>query len=137
MNVYTAEQKDNSPFVKLDHNEHRFQFRGESRPENAQKFFQFIIEWIEEYDKLIWYIKDISKKKVEAVCEFNLDYFNSTSAKFILDIIKAFQAIQASNQETFNIVFEWHHDKLDEDMKESGLEYADMVNSEFVFVIND
>jgi hypothetical protein len=137
MKLYTVEQKDNSPFVQLDHKAHKFEFRGESRPENAQKFYQYILDWIEQYDKLIWYMKDISKKKVDAVCEFNLDYFNSTSAKFILDIIKAFQKIQDSNQETFSVVFEWHHDKLDDDMKESGLEYADMVDCEFVFVVND
>ncbi|MBL4703539.1 MAG: DUF1987 domain-containing protein [Flavobacteriales bacterium] len=137
MNIYTIKQKDNSPYVHLDHNQHNFEFRGESRPENAQKFFKFILDWIEEYDKLIWYMKDLSRKRVEALCVFDFEYFNSTSAKFILDIIYAFQKIQLANQATFNIVFEWHFDKLDADMKESGLEYEDMIGMKFNFVEKD
>ena len=134
MNIYKVEQKENTPYVHLDHNLHRLEFRGESRPENAQKFFRFIVEWIDEYDKFIWYLKDISDKKVEAVCIFNFDYFNSTSAKFVLDIVESLQKIQQDNSEIFKIEFEWHYDKKDHDMKESGLEYEDMVGSKFNFI---
>ena len=63
--------------------------------------------------------------------EFKLDYFNSTSAKFILDI---FMKLQTFRKDEINIKVKWHYAKPDLDMKESGEEFAEMTGIPFEYI---
>jgi hypothetical protein len=112
----------NSPRVVLDPEGNQFEFSGESRPENVRKFYIPILEWLEQFS---------GKPSGDCIFIFNLEYFNSTSAKYILDIFKVLQTIQAAGH---TIQVKWHYEEDDEDMYEVGLEMSRMSGLSFDYV---
>ena len=77
----------NTPSVILDPEKNQFQFSGESRPENVRNFYLPVLEWLENFSA------DLAggspeEKKRDRQFHFNFEYFNSTSAKYILDLFK-------------------------------------------------
>ncbi len=117
----------NSPRVELDPADNRFEFSGESRPENVRSFYLPILDWLEEY------AADLSKNgnKDPLTFNFNLEYFNSTSAKYILDIFKSLYSIHESGNE---VLIRWHYEEDDEDMYEVGMEMSRMSRLPFEYV---
>ena len=83
MEALRIEATEFTPEVIMDPASNVFEITGESRPENAGKFYKEILDWLDNYYNLRYW-KDSKFSGVEAVFEFKLDYFNSTSAKFIV-----------------------------------------------------
>lgn len=115
-----------TPKVVLDSVNNTFEISGESRPENTSKFYNPIISWLSNYSSVLYFQKNQFGKSHKMSLKFQLDYFNSTSAKFILDI---FIQIEKMHKEGYEAEIVWNYDKRDEDMKESGLEFAKLVKS--------
>lgn len=124
MDNLLLEVTQTTPKVILDSAKNTFEISGESRPENASKFYAPIINWFHEYDALLYFQKNQYGKSKEVILKFQLDYFNSTSAKFILDI---FYQIGKMNQEGYKAEIHWLYDQRDTDMKEAGEEFAKLV----------
>jgi hypothetical protein len=120
----------NSPRVVLDPEEKVFEFSGESRPENVKSFFMPVLEWLEDYaDELS--AQDPANGKFPLEFHFNFEYFNSTSAKFILDIFKTLSKLHTEGRE---VGVKWHYEEDDEDMLEVGKEMSRMSRLPFDFV---
>lgn len=117
----------NSPGVNLDPSGNKFEFSGESRPENVRNFYLPILEWLESF------AGEVSGKEGDTPLEFsfNFEYFNSTSAKYILDIFKILNTIHGSGSP---VKVSWHYEEDDEDMYEVGLEMSRMAGLPFDFV---
>jgi hypothetical protein len=117
----------NSPGVTLDPEGLRFEFTGESRPENVRSFYLPILQWLEKF------ADEQNGKGGDRPLEvnFNLEYFNSTSAKYILDIFKIFNTIKKAGT-TLRVI--WHYEEDDEDMYEVGMEMARMSGIDFEYV---
>lgn len=116
-----------SPRISFDTKERKFLIAGESRPENAGRFYSPVLEWIKKYCSI-----ELNVNKTQPlVFDFRLEYFNSTSAKFILDIIKELE--EAAKKGT-NITCNWHFNKQDEDMKEAGKEFKKLSEAPFNLV---
>ncbi len=124
MNTLTIEPTDFSPKVVLDPTKNVFELSGESRPENTSKFYMPILEWLVQYQGVLYWEKDKFGQGALRTFEFKLDYFNSTSAKFIMDVL---MQLDKMAQEGYNINARWHFDKRDEDMKESGEEFSKLL----------
>ena len=124
MNALIIEPSDFSPKITLDPTKNIFEFSGESRPENTSKFYTPILQWLEQYQSVLYWEKDKFGQGAQRVFEFKLDYFNSTSAKFIMDILIQLDKMA---QEGYGIKARWHYDKRDEDMKESGEEFSKLL----------
>ncbi len=122
MEKLTIHSTLNSPRVVLDPAENLFEFSGESRPENVRNFFLPILEWLEQF-----------ASEVAGPCtfSFNFEYFNSTSAKYILDIFKILHTIQDSGNE---VRVKWHYEEDDEDMFEVGQEMSRMSGLSFDYI---
>jgi hypothetical protein len=110
-----------TPSVILDPVNSKFEFVGESRPENTAKFYNPIISWLEEYRSTLYFQKSSLGRSAKLSLNFKLDYFNSTSAKFILDL---FFVMEKMVKEGYEVEIVWQYDKRDIDMKESGEEFA-------------
>lgn len=121
----------NSPSVILDPESNKFEFSGESRPENVRKFYLPILEWLE---KFATEQKSNSDRMSSLHVEFNFEYFNSTSAKYILDIFKALNVL---NDMGIEILVKWLYEEDDEDMLEVGQEMSRMSKLEFEYVNTD
>jgi hypothetical protein len=117
----------NSPRVELDHEKNLFEFSGESRPENVRNFYLPVLDWLEEFSA------EVSKNKSNTplVFNFNFEYFNSTSAKYILDIFKSLYGIHENGNE---VLIRWHYEEDDEDMYEVGMEMSRMSRLPFEYV---
>jgi len=114
-------QSDDAPLVNFDVNIRVFTLAGESRPENASKFYSPIIKWMNEY-----FAASENSKNKSIIFVFKLDYFNSSSAKYIMDIILL---IKKQIDNGYKIEIEWHYDARDEDMMEAGKEFSGKFSS--------
>ena len=124
MNALILESSEFTPKVTLDPSANKFEISGESRPENSGKFYEPIIGWLEQF-------RNNGKSGSKMLFEFKFDYFNSSSAKYILDILKQLNAYHGAGGA---ITIKWSYDALDEDMKESGEEFAKLINVPFEFL---
>lgn len=125
MNPLIIEPTEFTPKVILDPTQNIFEFSGESRPENTSKFYNPILKWFEQYQSVLYWEKDkYGQQGPPRVFTFRLEYFNSTSAKFIMDILIMLDKMA---QDGCNVQVKWHFDPRDEDMKESGEEFAKLL----------
>ena len=130
MDSLIIEATEDSPKIMFDTASNRFIISGESRPENAGKFYTPLINWIVKYEETLYSLKQQLKDDA-VIFIFKLDYFNSTSAKYIMDvllIIKKFVDLG------YKINIEWHYDKRDDDMLDAGNEFSDTVDLKFNFI---
>lgn len=110
--------------VVIDPATNKFEITGESRPENTSKFYSPIITWFDSYRSVLYFQKNSFGKSKKLSVSFNLEYFNSTSAKFILDI---FFQLEKVHKEGYEAEIVWNYDARDTDMKESGEEFSKYV----------
>lgn len=106
-----------TPQVTLDADQPLLEIKGRSLPEDCVEFYAPVFEWLSEY-----------KQHPNAFTHFvfKLDYFNTASSKIILDLLIALKSIP-------NIKIHWHYTDDDEDILESGLEFAEQVTIPFEF----
>ncbi len=100
----------------------QFIITGQSRPENADDFYQGIINWVESQKEAI---SNLSRP----LLQIDLEYFNSTSLKNILRLLRH---LLATNHDNFRV--EWFYDKDDESAKEEGIELSEVLKKKFVFI---
>ncbi|MFK7899744.1 MAG: DUF1987 domain-containing protein [Cyclobacteriaceae bacterium] len=97
--------------------------RGRSIPENSLAFFQELYTWIENYGLN-------PNPSTEMIIQ--LDYFNTSSSKCILDLMKRLETISENGHKVF---VKWYYDEDDEDMLESGEDYQDLIELNFEFIV--
>ncbi len=77
-----------TPKVMLDKKNLIFEIEGESRPENVYDFYCPIITKLKnELESISRDLKQAGHSKTSFKADFKLSYFNSSSAKFISDIL--------------------------------------------------
>jgi len=118
----------NSPEVHFDPDNNRFEIRGESRPSNVYAFYDELIRWVDEYSV---YLSGPHER--EDIVEFNLDlnYFNSSSARYILDFCKKVAVLRSKRE---NVKVRWHYEADDIDILEAGKEMSRMAKIPFEYV---
>jgi len=117
-----------TPRVILDHEEHYLEISGESRPNDVREFFGPIIQWMNDYSESLQRSGNIRNPFVS---HFNFNYFNSASAKCILDICKILARIKSGGTD---ISVKWYYVMGDDDMKETGREMEMIVNLPFELI---
>ena len=108
---------EDTPNIMFDKGKGVFEMSGRSLPEDAATFFKPVLDWLEAY-----------KGQANATTEFavKLEYFNTASSKLLLDILTKVETIDGAK-----IV--WFHFEDDEDMKEAGEEFSELVELPFEF----
>jgi len=114
MDRLTIEPTENSPAIDFDFAAGRFSITGESYPENVAAFFSPIME------RLSGYLDD--KTDGGIVFTFELIYFNSSTAKVLMEI---FDALEDAAGRGLAVTIDWRHDSEDDTMKELGEEFAE------------
>jgi hypothetical protein len=84
---------------------------GRALPENAEKFFAPLIAWVTGF------------AAEEINIEINLDYFNTSVSKQMLDFFKVIE----KNPETRTINLKWMYEEGDDEMLESGELYKELL----------
>jgi hypothetical protein len=108
--------------------------KGSSRPENVRDFYYPIIETLQNYfDSIVKDQKLIAESKEKPFkFNFKLDYFNSSSAKFISDILTI---VKDYYEKGIQFKVYWYFDEGDDDMKEVGEDFADMISFPFNYIM--
>lgn len=100
------------------------EFTGSSFPENAIKFFDPLIKWIQDY------MLNVTGK---ITVNFRFDYLNSSSIKYISDIVDKIEFYHTSGAEA---VINWYYDENDEDVQEMGEDFKEDVTLPFNIIMN-
>lgn len=125
-------QTDTTPEINFSPDENIFILRGKSDPEDVRAMYYPVIKWVKIFvdDILEGEYKKYSPEnplKMQA----DLEYFNSSSAKFFYDIFSELKRLGTNN---IPVIVEWFYDEEDIDQKEAGSDIALLVEMEFVFV---
>ena len=104
------DKSKNNPEISLDKEKNIFKISGRSIVEDPNKFYMPIYDWIDEY------VKDPNP---ETEFHFDLEYFNSSSARQIMKLIILLENIQKTNNKVKVI---WLFEEGDEMSEERGEE---------------
>jgi len=122
MDNITIAGTERSPEIIFDFGANKFSMRGMSYLENAAKFFDPLLE------KLQAHLDAQDDAWIDF--EFELTYFNSSSARVLLRLFNLLDEIaEKGNKVTLNWIFEAEDDNLEELGEELGedLEHAELV----------
>ncbi len=136
MTIYNIDATEFTPSVLLNHEKHLIEFVGESRPENINHFFDPINKWIEEYGPYVFYLESINESAINIVVNFKLEYFNSSTAKKLLDVLEKLSII-SKKATKINLTINWFYDVEDEDMLDTGQEYEKLAGLKFNIIPNN
>ncbi|MCS7086661.1 MAG: DUF1987 domain-containing protein [Bacteroidia bacterium] len=125
MNPLRIAPTDETPKVDFSPESGQFSIVGNSYPENSTKFYTPVLEWLRNF------AAETSGKKI--TLDFNFEYFNTSSAKYILEILRVIQQCQKNGNEC---LVRWHYMEEDTDMQEAGEDYRDSIDLPFEFVVH-
>jgi hypothetical protein len=108
-----------TPSVKLDALTGMVEIKGRSIPENSLEFYKPLIEWVEKYS---------ADSQSETNVHIQLEYFNTSSSKCLLDFFKRLETINNK------VVINWYYEQDDEDMLEAGEDYEAIINVPFKMI---
>jgi len=129
MNKVIISPTSNTPKVILDPDNFIFEISGESRPFDVPTFYQPLLTWLEEFGKHLAKMNDVIRP-FDFI--FNLEYFNSLSAKYILDLCKKLSKI---HMEGYPINVKWQYEDGDDYMLETGQEMSKISRLPFEYEI--
>ncbi len=113
------EAAKDTPEIKFVAEKGELFIEGQSYPESASEFYNQIIQLITEYGE---------KSNVNLTISFKFIYFNTSSSKAILDILDILEVFHEQGKEP---KVNWYYEKDDEDIKESGEEFAEDIKFSF------
>ncbi len=122
MEPISIEGTPKTPTVNFDATTGIIEVKGRSIPENSIEFYRPLVEWLEEYSK--------EPQKLTTV-NIQLEYFNTSSSKCILDVFKKLEAIKKARNE---VVINWYYEEDDEDMLEAGEDYESIIRIPFKMI---
>jgi hypothetical protein len=111
-----------TPNVRFDGNQGLIEIKGRSIPENSIEFYKPLVDWLDRYSQT---------PKQSTKVNIQLEYFNTSSSKCILDVFKKLETIHKSNHE---VVINWYYEEDDEDMLEAGEDYESIIRIPFKMI---
>jgi hypothetical protein len=128
MRKLIIDKTSNSPKVILDPEKKVFEISGESRPPDVSAFYDEILNWMDDYSIHLVKTREMDEP---VVFNFDLEYFNSSSAKYLLDFCKQVAVVKSKGK---NVGVNWHYEEGDMDMLEVGREMSRMSKIPFEYV---
>ena len=119
MTPFTHIGTEDTPTVRLDASAPEFLIADRSLPEDAFEFYKPIFEWLEEYAK---------NPKEKTVFKFELEYFNTSSAKQLSKILLFLKKLSKE------VEIIWCYQLDDVDMFNSGKRFEKLTELNFSMV---
>src|SRR5579872_6481105 len=104
MEKINIESTPKTPSINFDFEKGFLEIKGRSIPENSIEFYKPLVDWLDKY---------ASKPKTSTNVNIQLEYFNTSSSKCILDVFKKLEFIHKNGSE---IIINWYYEEDDEDM---------------------
>ena len=122
MDTIVIEGTPKTPSINFDAVAGKIEIKGRSIPENSIEFYRSLIECLEAY---------ATAPLANTTVNIQLEYFNTSSSKCILDIFKRLENISKAGS---NIVINWYYEEDDEDMLEAGEDYQSIIKVPFKMI---
>ena len=110
--IVTGDYKQ--PDVNLDAEKGLIEISGRSLPEQTTAFYTPIIEWVDNY---------VQSPAKETTINYHLNYYNSSSKKYLLDILEKFTPLYKNGKK---ITFNWHYEEDDDEAEDAGILYGEL-----------
>ena len=104
MEAINIKPTDVSPEVIFDPAKKKFSIAGWSRPESPSKFYAPVVKWIDDFG---------SEGLINATVDFNIEYFNTPSARVLREILDQLEKLFKKG---IKITINWYYE--DESAKE-------------------
>ncbi len=115
MNSLYQSKTSRTPEIILDPKKGIFEIEGRSIPENSVEFYQPVMQWMDAYRH---------KPNFQTTFVVKLEYFNTSSSKCLIDIIRKLEKIFLDGHQ---VSLEWYYDEEDDDMRESGEDFKEIL----------
>jgi len=122
MDNFFIERSKQTPEIKFNAESGVLEIMGRSIPENTFDFFNPVLSWLDEYSQ---------NPASKTVVKVNLEYFNTSSSKYILEILKRVKNIMNDGHD---VLVEWYYEEDDEEMMETGEDYEDVSGLPFTLI---
>ncbi|MDX2191694.1 MAG: DUF1987 domain-containing protein [Bacteroidota bacterium] len=119
MDTLVIEPKSKTPKINFDASVGHMEISGISCAENSVEFYKPVIDWIDNYKNEI---------KKDTTVDINYKYFNTSSAKCILDLLERF--VNLKNHGT-NLTINWYYEQDDEEMFDAGSNFSEILEQPF------
>jgi len=116
MKELVFERTPKTPYVNFNADTGELRLVGRSIPENPEEFYYPVFAWIDEYYAL---------KPSSTQINLQLEYINSGSSKFILELL---QKLASYHQNHLKTTINWYYEEDDEALLELGKHYQSMLN---------
>jgi len=111
-----------TPTVEFDAESGKVEIKGRSIPENSIEFYKPLVDWLDTY---------ATNPKEQTEVNIQLEYFNTSSSKCILDVFKKLEVIHKDGS---NVKINWFFEEDDEDMLEAGEDYQSIIKIPFKMI---
>ena len=122
MKSLSIEGTHKTPEISADQELGLIEIKGRSHPENTAQCYWPLTDWTDKYIKI---------PQEKTTININLEYFNTSSSKIILNILKKFETIPDAKE---RVVVNWYYEANDEDDLETGEYFSQMINLNFNFI---
>ena len=120
MDNLIIEGSNKTPAISFKAETGTLEIAGKSIPENSFGFYQPLFSWIDNF-----VLNPVAKTDIK----ISLEYFNTSSSKCLLDILRKLEALKKSGKSTVTV--SWYYEADDEDMMEAGQDYDSLVDLTF------
>ncbi len=124
MNRLYIEQNKGTPLIDFDPRTNILKIEGQSYPENAFKFYEPILTWINDF-------LEETDRAISIEINFNLPYINSSSTKCIMMMLDTFEDYHNSGK---NVCVRWFYDEDNESSFECAEEFKEDLSLPFSIV---
>jgi hypothetical protein len=121
MELVSLDSTKKTPEVLLDP-DGKIRIGGRSIPEDASKFYDFILNWVLEY---------INTPKDLTTVDIELEYFNSGSAKYVMQILRELSELVTNGRD---LKVNWYYEEGDDDILERGEYYSSILDLDINFI---
>lgn len=116
MNNLFIPRTSKTPDIFFDADQGLLEIKGRSIPENSVAFYAPVMQWLSDYEK---------NPHEETQLTVRLEYFNTSSSKCLIDIFRRLEELYRKENP---VTVVWYYEAVDEDMKESGEDFRDLVS---------
>lgn len=122
MEKFAIDGTPKTPSISFDLASGVLEIKGRSIPENSIEFYKPLVDSLEKY---------AGSPKAQTNVNIQLEYFNTSSSKCILDVFKKLESIHKGGSA---VTINWHYEEDDEDMLEAGEDYQAIISVPFKMV---
>ena len=121
MDKFHIKPTRNTPDILLSP-DGNMRIRGRSIHENVAEFYSPLLDWADEY---------ILDPAPATSVDIQLEYFNSASAKYIIQLLQRLQMVNLKNRKFF---VNWFYEEGDEDILERGEYFSSVLDIPFKYL---